>query len=82
MHSIWQWIVNLEDRRNKKLRDPDVLLDYIDSKLIDDFVHYIMNYEIQLVKEFEDVLNSYEYIAKSVLEKRKSQLMTLPKDEI
>lgn len=51
--------INLEDRRNKKLRDPDELLSYIDSKLIDDKVHYIMIDEIQLVPEFEDVLNSY-----------------------
>ena len=51
--------INLEDRRNKKLRDPDALLDYIDSKLTDDAVHYIMIDEIQHVSEFEDVLNSY-----------------------
>ena len=51
--------INLEDRRNKKLRDPDALLDYIDSKLTDDAVHYIMIDEIQYVNEFEDVLNSY-----------------------
>lgn len=52
-------IINLEDRRNKKLRDPDALLEYIDSKLTDDAVHYIMIDEIQHVNEFEDVLNSY-----------------------
>lgn len=51
--------INLEDRRNKKLRDPDALLEYIDSKLTDDAVHYIMIDEIQHVNEFEDVLNSY-----------------------
>ena len=51
--------INLEDRRNKKLRDPDALLEYIDSKLTDDAVHYIMIDEIQHVHEFEDVLNSY-----------------------
>lgn len=51
--------INLEDRRNKRLRDPDELLTYIDSKLTDDDVHYIMIDEIQLVPEFEDVLNSY-----------------------
>ncbi|MDE6287589.1 MAG: ATP-binding protein [Muribaculaceae bacterium] len=51
--------INLEDRRNKSLRDPDVLLAYIDSKLSDSKVHYIMIDEIQLVPEFEDVLNSY-----------------------
>ncbi|WP_285828485.1 ATP-binding protein [Bacteroides acidifaciens] len=51
--------INLEDRRNKKLRDPDELLTHIDSKLTDGEVHYIMIDEIQLVPEFEDVLNSY-----------------------
>lgn len=51
--------INLEDRRNKNLRNPDMLLDYIDSKLTDDAIHYIMIDEIQHVKEFEDVLNSY-----------------------
>ena len=51
--------INLEDRRNKALRDPDALLAFIDSKLTDDKMHYIMVDEIQLVPEFEDVLNSY-----------------------
>ena len=51
--------INLEDRRNKSLRDPDALLTYIDSKLTDNLVHYVMIDEIQLVPEFEDVLNSY-----------------------
>ena len=51
--------INLEDRRNKPLRDPDALLEFIDSKLTDDKMHYIMIDEIQLVPEFEDVLNSY-----------------------
>ena len=51
--------VNLEDRRNKKLRDPDVLLEYIDGKIHDDAMHYVIIDEIQLVPEFEDVLNSY-----------------------
>ena len=51
--------INLEDRRNKALRDPDALLAFIDSKLTDEKMHYIMVDEIQLVPEFEDVLNSY-----------------------
>ncbi|MBO4966034.1 MAG: ATP-binding protein [Muribaculaceae bacterium] len=51
--------INLEDRRHKPLRDPDALLAYIDSKLTDDKMHYVMIDEIQLVPEFEDVLNSY-----------------------
>lgn len=51
--------VNLEDRRNKMLRDPDKLLEYIDSRLKDNQMHYVMLDEVQLVNEFEDVLNSY-----------------------
>ena len=51
--------IDLEDRRNKRLRDPDALLEYIDSKITDNSVHYIMIDEIQHVPEFEDVLNSY-----------------------
>lgn len=51
--------IDLEDRRNKALRDPDNLLAYIDSKMVDDSMYYIMVDEIQHVVEFEDVLNSY-----------------------
>lgn len=51
--------INLENRRNKSLRDPDNLLAYIDAKISDDRMHYIFIDEIQLVDEFEDVLNSY-----------------------
>lgn len=51
--------INLEDRRNKALRDPDALLEYIDSKIKGEGMHYIMVDEIQHVSEFEDVLNSY-----------------------
>lgn len=51
--------INLEDRRNKRLRDPDALLEFIDSKIKDNDIHYVMIDEIQLVPDFEDVLNSY-----------------------
>ena len=51
--------VNLEDRRNKKLRDPDALLEYIDKQMTDKDMYYILLDEIQFVPEFEDVLNSY-----------------------
>ena len=34
--------VDLEDRRNKKLRDPDELLSYIDSKIVDKDMYYIL----------------------------------------
>ncbi len=41
--------IDLEDRRNKSLRNPDNLLEYIDSKMIDDKMYYILIDEIQLV---------------------------------
>lgn len=51
--------INLEDRRNKALREPDALLEYIDSNIKDENMHYILLDEVQMVEEFEDVLNSY-----------------------
>lgn len=51
--------VDLEDRRNAQLRDPDALLAHIDSKMVDDKMYYILLDEVQHVPEFEDVLNSY-----------------------
>lgn len=51
--------IDLEDRRNKALRDPDALLEYIDGMMTDSLMYYIILDEIQHVKEFEDVLNSY-----------------------
>lgn len=51
--------VDLEDRRNKSLRNPDTLLQYIDSRVTDQRMYYILLDEVQLVDEFEDVLNSY-----------------------
>lgn len=59
--------VNLEDRLNKKLRDPDVLLEYIYNRISIDVAtdsdfrnkYYVLLDEVQMVPEFEDVLNSF-----------------------
>ncbi len=51
--------VNLENRLNKSLRDPDALLQYIDSRISSDGQYYVMLDEVQMVSEFEDVLNSF-----------------------
>ena len=51
--------VDLEDRRNLPLRNPDNLLAYIDAKLVDTKMYYVLLDEVQLVPEFEDVLNSF-----------------------
>ena len=51
--------VNLEDRLNKQLRDPDVLLNHIYSHILDDGHFYVLLDEVQMVPECEDVLNSF-----------------------
>lgn len=51
--------VDFENRLNKKLRNPDVLLEYIYNRLGQDGRYYVLLDEVQLVPEFEDVLNSF-----------------------
>lgn len=74
--------INLEDRRNSRLRDPDNLLEYIDAQLVDENMHYILLDEIQLVKEFEDVLNSYLHIKNADVFVTGSNAKFLSKDVI
>lgn len=74
--------VNLEDRRNKKLRDPDALLEYVDSKMVDAEMYYILLDEVQLVPEFEDVLNSYLHVKNAEVFVTGSNAKFLSKDVI
>ncbi len=74
--------VNLEDRRNKKLRDPDALLEYVDSKMVDEGMYYVLLDEVQLVPEFEDVLNSYLHVKNAEVFVTGSNAKFLSKDVI
>ena len=74
--------INLEDRRNKELRNPDKLLEYIDSLLKDDKMHYVLLDEVQLVSEFEDVLNSYLHVPNADVYVTGSNAKFLSKDVI
>ena len=74
--------VNLEDRRNKKLRDPDALLQHIDGLMKDAGKYYILLDEVQLVKEFEDVLNSYLGVSNAEVYVTGSNAKFLSKDVI
>ena len=74
--------VNLEDRRCKNLRDPDNLLQYIDSQIKDSQRYFILLDEIQLVQEFEDVLNSFLHIENINLYVTGSNAKFLSKDVI
>lgn len=51
--------ISFDDRRSLPLRDPDALLDYIDSKVSgDDSGYFVILDEVQLVDEFVEVLLS------------------------
>ena len=52
----------LDDRKNKKYRNPDELCDYVHAQIVDDKPYYILLDEVQFVNEFEDVLNSFLHI--------------------
>lgn len=51
--------VDLEDIRNIELRDPMALVKYIDERMKDSEMYYILLDEVQNVDRFPDVLNSY-----------------------
>ena len=54
--------IALDDRSNKELRDPDNMLKYVKKRIIDKETYYIILDEVQLLAEFEDVLNSLMHI--------------------
>lgn len=57
--------LSLDDYRNKKLRNPDLLLDYIDSHIQNDAgVHYVILDEVQLVDDFVEVVLSLMHNSK------------------
>ena len=74
--------IDLEDRRQKALRDPDVLLAHIDGQMTDSQMYYIMLDEVQLVNEFEDVLNSYLKVSNADVYVTGSNSKFLSKDVI
>ncbi len=54
--------IALDDRINKKYRDPDVLCEYVHNEVKDDDMYYVLLDEVQMVSEFEDVLNSFLHL--------------------
>lgn len=51
--------LELDSIENEKYRDPHKLYEYIMSKIVDSNMHYVLLDEIQKVKDFESVLNSF-----------------------
>ena len=55
--------IALDDYANRKLRDPDTIFDYVNSKIVDDDLYYLLLDEVQYLRSFEDVLNGFIHIA-------------------
>ena len=54
--------IELDQRKDKKYRNPDVILDFIESSIADEEQYYVLLDEVQLLEEFEEVLNSLLHI--------------------
>ena len=54
--------IELDQRKDKKYRNPDTILDFIESRIVDDKQYYVLLDEVQLLEEFEEVLNSLLHI--------------------
>ena len=74
--------IELDKRSNKKYRDPDVILEYIESIIIDAEQYYIMLDEVQMLNEFEEVLNSLLHISNADIYVTGSNSKFLSKDVI
>ena len=74
--------IELDKRSNNKYRDPDVILEYIESLIIDDEQYYILLDEVQMLNEFEEVLNSLLHISNADIYVTGSNSKFLSKDEI
>ena len=74
--------IELDQRKNRKYRDPDTILDYIESLMEDDEQYYIMLDEVQMLQEFEEVLNSLLHIKNADIYVTGSNSKFLSKDVI
>lgn len=54
--------IALDDFGNRKLQNPDELYNYVKSQIVDGEDYYILLDEIQLVPEFESVINGFLHI--------------------
>ena len=74
--------VELDLRKNRQYRKPDAILDYIEGLIIDDKQYYIMLDEVQMLADFEEVLNSLLHIDNADLYVTGSNSKFLSKDVI
>ena len=51
--------IDLEDYKNKSLRNPDNIYEYVESRIVDNDTYYILLDEVQMLDDFVDVLNGF-----------------------
>lgn len=51
--------VDLEDYKNRAMRNPDNLYSLVENRIKDDGMYYILLDEVQMLDNFEDVLNGF-----------------------
>ena len=51
--------IDLEDYKNKSLRNPDNIYEYVESRIVDNDTYYILIDEVQMLDDFVDVLNGF-----------------------
>lgn len=51
--------VDLEDYKNREMRKPDNLYAYVESRIKGDGMYYLLLDEVQMLDDFEDVLNGF-----------------------
>ena len=51
-------VIDMEHRKNRAFKDPDYLLDWVESKMVDEQTYYILIDEVQEVGDFVEVLSS------------------------
>lgn len=74
--------VDLEDYRNRAMRNPDNLYAYVESRITDEDMYYILLDEVQMLDQFEDVLNGFLRIRNADIYVTGSNAKFLSKDII
>lgn len=54
--------IDLDERKNRKLLNPDVLDEYVRNLIVDKDIYYLLLDEVQKIEDFESVLNGFLHI--------------------
>lgn len=74
--------IELDQRKYRQFRDPDVLLEHIESLIIDQDPYYILLDEVQMLDHFEEALNSLLHVRNADIYVTGSNSKFLSKDII